>query len=122
MFKLSKRSYNNLTGIRTELVHVVCKAIEITEVDFVVTEGLRTKERQAELFEAGKSQTMNSYHLTGEAVDLAALIGGTVSWDMKHYRKIADSMLESAGKLGIDIEWGGNWISFKDGPHFQLKR
>ena len=121
-YRLSKRSYSNLTGVKAELVHVVCKAIEITEVDFVVIEGLRSKERQQELFNKGKSQTMNSRHLTGEAVDLAAFVNGSVSWDLKYYRKIADAMLESAGKLGLNIEWGGNWMTFKDGPHFQLKR
>ncbi len=67
-FQLSERSLKNLNGVHKDLIAVVCRAIRRTEVDFVVTEGLRTRERQAELVRAGASQTMNSRHLTGHAV------------------------------------------------------
>ena len=119
-FILSRRSMKNLEGVHPDLVRVVKRAIEITPVDFMVTEGLRTVERQKELIAKGASRTMNSRHLTGHAVDLAAWVDGKVSWFWEHYEKIALAMLESAKKEGVRIEWGGNWSSFKDGPHFQL--
>lgn len=121
-FKLSERSKGRLKSVHPDLVRVVEKALLLTDVDFAVTEGLRTKERQAELFKAGKSQTMNSRHITGHAVDLAAYVNGQVSWDKEHYYAIARAMLESARMLGVQIVWGGNFKSFFDGPHFELDR
>jgi peptidoglycan L-alanyl-D-glutamate endopeptidase CwlK len=102
-------------------VRVVKRAIEITEVDFTVIEGLRTRERQKELVASGASQTMNSRHLTGHAVDLAAWVG-EIRWDWPLYHKIAEAMKHAAAEDGIHIEWGGDWKSFRDGPHFQLSR
>jgi peptidoglycan L-alanyl-D-glutamate endopeptidase CwlK len=115
---LSARSLKNLTGVHPDLVKVVMLAAE--KAEFVVTEGVRTLLRQSELVKAGASQTMKSRHLTGHAVDLAALVGGEVRWDWPLYNKLAATMKESAIQLGVPLEWGGDWKSFKDGPHFQL--
>ncbi|MGQ7247216.1 M15 family metallopeptidase [Halomonas sp. V046] len=119
-FRLSNRSLKRLQGVNADLVMVVRRAIDITEVDFGVTEGLRSKERQKRLVAAGASTTMRSRHLTGHAVDLAAYLDGDVSWDWPLYYKIADAMKAAAKELGVPIEWGGDWKTFKDGPHFQL--
>jgi peptidoglycan L-alanyl-D-glutamate endopeptidase CwlK len=121
-FKLSKRSLDRMVGVHPDLVRVVKRAIEITDVDFVVLEGLRTKERQIELVAKGASMTMNSRHLTGDAVDLGAWVAGTVRWDWPLYYKIAFAMKEAAKELNVDMEWGGDWRTFKDGPHYQLSR
>lgn len=121
MFKLSQRSIDRLNGVHPDLVSVVKLAIERSEVDFMVTEGLRSKERQKELVAAGASKTMNSRHITGHAVDLAAYVNG-IRWDWPLYEKIAKAMKQAAYELNIKIEWGGDWKSFKDGPHFQLSR
>jgi peptidoglycan L-alanyl-D-glutamate endopeptidase CwlK len=120
-FKLSRRSLSKLQGVHPELVAVVKRAIQITDVDFVVTEGVRAESRQRELFNAGASTTMNSRHLTGHAVDLAAWVG-EVRWDWPLYHKIAEAMKTAASELGVSIAWGGDWKSFKDGPHFELDR
>lgn len=120
MFRLGKRSTQRLEGLHPDLVKVVERAIEITEVDFSVLEGLRTKERQRELFAAGASSTMNSRHLTGHAVDLGAYVSGRIAWDWPLYFRISYAMKAAAFNLDIKIEWGGDWRSFKDGPHFQL--
>lgn len=119
-FALSERSLRRLEGVHPDLVRVVKRAIEITPVDFAVTEGLRTKEKQEQLVKAGASKTMRSRHLTGHAVDLAAVIGSEVRWDWALYPQIANAMKSAASELNVPIEWGGDWVSFKDGPHFQL--
>lgn len=119
-FKLGPASLLRLQGVHPDLVKIVERAIELTEIDFTVLEGLRTKERQAELMKAGATTTMNSRHLTGHAVDLGALVGGKVRWDWPLYYKIADAMKAASAELGIPVEWGGDWKKFKDGPHWQL--
>lgn len=126
-FNLSKRSLDRLAGVHPELVKVIKRAIEITDVDFVVTEGLRTQERQRQLFSAGASTTMNSRHLTGHAVDLAAWVStapgkGEVRWDWPLYYRISAAVKVAANELGVSIIWGGDWKTFKDGPHFELNR
>jgi peptidoglycan L-alanyl-D-glutamate endopeptidase CwlK len=118
--KLSTRCLERLKGVHPDLVDVVHGAAEITEVDFIVTEGLRTRERQEQLMRAGASRTLRSRHLTGHAVDLAAKIGAEVRWDWPLYHKLAAAMKDSAAARGLEIEWGGDWKSFPDGPHFQL--
>ena len=119
-YKLSTKSLSNLKGVHPDLVKVVKRAIELTECDFTVTEGLRTKERQAQLLKEKKTTTSNSRHLTGHAVDLAAWVDGTVSWNWDHYYKIAEAVKQAAKELNISIEWGGEWKSFPDAPHWQL--
>lgn len=121
-FRLSARSRSNLIGVHVDLILIVGHAITITEVDFTVTEGLRTPERQQKLVRSGASQTMNSRHLSGHAVDLAAYVDGAIRWDWPLYPRIADAMKLAATSIGVPIEWGGDWTAFKDGPHFQLPR
>lgn len=119
-YQLSKRSIDRMAGVHADLVKVVRRAIEITDIDFGVTEGLRTIEKQREYVAKGASQTMKSRHLTGHAIDLVAYIGDEVRWDWPLYGKIAKAMKAAAAELKIPLEWGGEWKSFKDGPHFQL--
>ena len=121
-FRFSQRSYNSLKGVNPKLIAVTTLALKLSNVDFIVTEGLRTVERQRQLVAEGASRTMNSKHIVGRAVDVAALSGGVVSWDFELYRQIADAFKQAAAQLGVSIEWGGEiWPTFKDGPHFQLK-
>ena len=118
-YSLSFRSRQRLSGVHPDLVAVVKRAIEITEQDFSVLEGIRGIERQRKLVKKGKSTTMNSRHLTGHAVDLVPY---PVSWDWEYFYPIADAMKAAAKELDVDLEWGGDWKSFPDGPHFQLSR
>jgi peptidoglycan L-alanyl-D-glutamate endopeptidase CwlK len=120
-YHLSKRSLSRLDGVDGDLVRVVKRAIQLTEVDFTVLEGLRSEERQRELYEKGASQTMNSRHLIGQAVDLGAYVDGRVEWSWPLYYKIAEAMKKAAEELGVRITWGGEWETFKDGPHFQVE-
>lgn len=119
-FVLGERSQQRLQGVHPDLVKVVRRAIQITKVDFTVLEGLRTIERQRELVRKGASKTMNSRHLTGHAVDIAPWVNGKVTWDWKWYHKLSPAVFQAAKELKVPIEWGGNWKSFPDGPHWQL--
>lgn len=119
-FALGAKSKERLKGVHPDLVRVVERAIQLTEVDFTVLEGLRTVARQQQLVASGASKTMRSRHITGHAVDLAAVIGGEIRWDWPLYHKIAKAVKQAAAELKVPIEWGGDWRTFKDGPHWQL--
>lgn len=121
-YVLSERSLARLKGLHPDLIKVVQRAIQISQIDFMVVEGLRSQTRQRELVNAGKSQTMDSRHLTGHAVDLVAVVNGKDVWTAPEHDQVADAMKTAAAELAIDLEWGGDWTSFIDPPHFQLSR
>jgi peptidoglycan L-alanyl-D-glutamate endopeptidase CwlK len=123
---LTDRCYRRLEGVHPDLVEIVLLTAE-RGATFIVTEGERTMKRQQELFAAGATRTMKSRHIATNnecgmacAVDLAVLVGKEVRWDWPLYRGLADDMFNAAATLGTPLEWGGDWRSFKDGPHFQL--
>ena len=147
-FKLSKNSLNKLNGVDPRLVSVVQRAIEISKTDFGVTEGLRSIATQKKYVAQGKSQTMESKHITGDAVDLVAYVGSKVSWELNLYDNIADAIKQAAIEKGVSVRWGAAWHindirtykgtmeqamneyidlrrsqgkrPFIDGPHFEL--
>lgn len=121
-FKFSARSMRNLKGVHPDLVKVAVRALEITDIDFGVTEGLRTVDRQRELVAAGASRTMNSRHLTGHAIDVVAIIKGEIRWDWPLYARLAVHFKKAAHELQVPITWGGDWPRFRDGPHYELQR
>lgn len=121
-FRLSERSLKRLAGVHPCLVTVVREAAALSPVDFMVTEGLRTPERQAALVRAGASRTQRSRHVTGHAVDVAALVDGQVRWDWPLYPRIAAAFKAAAARQGTAIIWGGDWTRLRDGPHFELDR
>lgn len=147
---LSDRSLSNLQGVHTDLVRVVARAAQIIDTidantGFIVTEGLRSQLRQEQLVKSGASRTMQSRHLTGHAVDLAATVAGEVRWEMNMYYRLALAMRRAASETRTPVVWGGCWVSllgvadteaamaeavrtysrrvsrpFIDGPHFEL--
>lgn len=117
---LDARSLDRLADVHPDLQMVITRADLLGEMDFIVTEGVRTVEKQMAMVKKGASTTMKSRHLTGHAVDLAVLIDGEVRWDWPLYHKLGALVKEAAQVEGVAIEWGGDWKSFKDGPHFQL--
>ena len=113
-FKLGNRSLNKLEGVHPDLVAVVKRAIELTDVDFGVTYGVRTLAEQEQLVAQGRSQTMKSKHLIqgdgySHAVDLVAYFGSDISWELNVYDNIADAMAEAANEVGIPLKWGAAW-------------
>lgn len=139
-FYLGRRSLSRLVGVHPALVTVVKRAISITECDFTVLEGLRSRERQRRLFNAGASKIMNSRHVPvpkseggnglGHAVDLGAYVDGTVRWDWPLYYLIYNAMWAASKIENVAIRWGGDWDRdgeftderWRDGPHFELYR
>ncbi len=121
-YKFSARSMRSLNGVHADLVRVAHRALELTPVDFVVIEGVRSVRRQRALVGAGASRTMNSRHITGHAIDVAAYVDGGIRLDWPLYACIAAAFKSAAEELEVPIKWGGDWISFRDGPHFELSR
>ena len=124
---LNERSERALVGVHADLVAVVRRAAELIAgradgLGFIVTEGLRTKQRQQQLLAAGASRTLDSRHITGHAVDLAATVNGAVRWDWPLYPKLAEAMKQAAAERGVPIVWGGDWKTLRDGPHYELSR
>lgn len=122
---LSEKSLAKLAGAHPDLVKIIKRAAEISNVDFTILEVLRTLDRQKQLVAKGASTTMKSRHLPGKygkshAVDIAPLDDGEVSWAWPLYHKLAPIIKQAAKDVGVPIEWGGDWKSFKDGPHWQL--
>jgi peptidoglycan L-alanyl-D-glutamate endopeptidase CwlK len=121
-FKLSARSKSMLIGVHPDLVRVVEQAILITMVDFSVVCGVRSLAAQRKLFTAGKSKTMHSKHLTGHAVDLAPWVGKTINWaDGPHWHQLSTAVKEAATMCGVEVQWGGDWQTFIDKPHWQIQ-
>lgn len=127
-FHLSKNSLNHLEGVHPDLVAVVKRAIQITRIDFGVSEGLRTLERQKQLKAQGKSTTLKSRHLKqddgyGHAVDLYVIgPNNKATWEHKYFRLAIQAMMTAAIELDVQIKAGGLWRDFLDSPHFELNQ
>lgn len=125
-FKFSQASLEKLKGVHPDLIKVVTLALAKSEVDFKVIEGLRTQERQNQLYVQRKTKTLKSRHLTGHAIDIVPL---PLDWNnITAFGKVAKAMFEASRELKIPIRWGGDWNRngsskdepFYDGPHFEL--
>jgi peptidoglycan L-alanyl-D-glutamate endopeptidase CwlK len=128
-FVLGSTSKKNLARVHPDLVRVARRAIELTPVDFRITQGARTMAEQKRLVAAGASKTLNSRHVLENnksglacAVDVVALLDGKIKWDWPLYPRIAKAFKQAAKELGVPLEWGGECFGkrFIDGPHFQL--
>ena len=136
MYNLSKRSLDTMAGVNPNLVRVIKEAIATSPFDFMITQGLRTAKYQNELYQQGRTRKgikvtnadgyiKKSNHQMkidgyGYAIDFAVLDKAKIEWDTESkYEAVAKHLLEVGHKLGIDLEWGGNW-RFKDYPHIQI--
>lgn len=114
--KLNTRSQNNLIGVDARLTRIICAAIARYPRPVQVTEGLRSKERQAEMVAKKLSKTYKSKHLLGQAVDVYV----NNCWELRYYREFADVVKEVAKEVNTPVTWGGDWKTLVDGPHFEL--
>ena len=126
------RSKHRMKKLHPDMKRVMYRAIEISPIDMTVLEVGRTQERQQTLLKKGRSRTLNSRHLlkvpknapelgkVSHAIDVAPFQRGKVVWDWQPYYIIAKAIKQAAAELEVPIEWGGDWKSIKDGPHWQL--
>lgn len=127
-YKLGTASNNRLLTCTFDLQRVVQRAIEISDVDFSVVEGVRTEEQQRQNIENGVSWTMDSKHLPdangkARAVDIYPWVNGQTNHDPEFYKRIARAMFMAASREGVEVWWGGFWRGgepFKDAPHWEL--
>ena len=131
-FNLSQKSLDKMNGVDERLQRVVKRAIQLTKQDFMVLEGVRTKEQC--MINYGKGRTaaqcvakgvpaqyanpnaakvtwlndpFASKHVSGKAVDLVPY---PVDWnDLKKFDAIAKAMLQAAKELNVPIRWGADW-------------
>lgn len=139
-FSLSQKSKDKLKGVHPNLIKVVERAIAISEVDFFVNEGVRTPERQKELYAQGRTKpgkvvtwTLKSNHFVnpktgfGHAVDVYAH-PFNANQSPATSKKIAAAFLRAANELNIPVRWGADWdrdgVFYEkgesDSPHFEL--
>jgi peptidoglycan LD-endopeptidase CwlK len=148
-FKLGAGSLKELVCVHADLAAVVHRAIELSAQDFAVHDGIRTMPEQKKMVEAGVSQTLDSRHLSGHAVDLVPYVNGKLRWEWEPIYRIADAVRMAARELDVRLRWGGAWDvdftaskespedmvigysarrrkagrkPFLDGPHFELPR
>ncbi|MGF1706967.1 M15 family metallopeptidase [Enterovibrio baiacu] len=126
-FYLSSRSKSRMRGVHRDLIKVVERAIELTQFDFGITSGMRTAAEQNALFKDGKSQldgyARKSRHQSGHAIDFVVYDeNGDVTWGWSYYLQVSYAFKQAALELGVKIKWGGDWVSFKDGPHIELDK
>ena len=127
-YKLSKRSLRRLKGVEPLLIAIFVEGIKDCPHDFGIPMhgGLRTSEEQNNLFKQKLSKadgyTKKSYHQTGRAIDIYGYVDDSATWDEEILKTIARHLQEVALKrYAVTLEWGGDWKSFKDMPHFQIK-
>ena len=115
-FRFSKRSLAHLDEVVEPLRQVAIEALRVTEIDFAVTDGIRSRAEQGALLDAGATQTMHSRHLTGHAIDIAAYIGPRLLWAPQSlYDSIASAFAAASKELEIPIRWGGAWNCYNIG-------
>lgn len=126
-FKLSNRSKERLEGVDPRINAIIELALTISIIDFGIPQhgGLRTTGEQRELFRKKVSKydgiEKKSAHQSGLAFDVFAYVDGKATWDRYQLTQVAAAMLQAAGMLGFELQWGGLWKSYVDMPHFELK-
>lgn len=122
MYKFSKRSKDNLATADEKLQLLFNEVIK--EFDCTVIEGHRSLKRQKELFDKGASQidgiSKKGKHnyFPSRAVDVVPY---PLDWnDIESFKKLGEVVKRKAKELNIKVEWGGEWVSFKDYPHWQI--
>lgn len=148
-FELGARSLSELQGVHPDLIAVVKRSIQLTVQDFSVHDGIRTLDQQKKMVESGTSQTLDSRHLSGHAIDLVPYVNGKLRWEWEPIYRIADAVRQAARELDITLRWGGAWDidftasedrpedlvadyaarrkkagrkAFLDGPHYELPK
>ncbi|EML1872400.1 TPA: M15 family metallopeptidase [Proteus mirabilis] len=131
-FIFSQRSKNNLSGVNPLLVKIAYRALDISTADFAVIEGVRTLKKQKENVKKGVSKTLDSRHLTGDAIDiLPSAIKPGMEWHPHFFEPVLMAFKQAADEEGVTLRFGKNWKSdpclpvetrFHDYPHIEIPR
>ena len=124
-FKFGKISLKRLKTTEPFVQEIMHEVLSISPYDFGIPEfgGRRTIQHQEQLVKQGKSKTMNSKHLKGEAIDICRYMGGDeYSFEREHILPIAHIVKQVAKNKGYKVKWGGDWLNFVDAPHFEFTR
>ncbi len=133
------QSLSKLKSVNPNLVEIIKEAIQSTSIPFIITEGVRTTERQKELYAQGRTAPgqivtncdgvkVKSNHQPkengyGHAVDLYPYINGSIriheAYVPESLQIIAEHIQTTAQKMNLYIIWGGDW-EMKDYSHFEL--
>ena len=121
-FRFSKRSEKQLASLHPDLQKVARQALKISRVDFTIISARRTIQEQRKLVAAGKSQTLRSRHLNGEALDFVPLhpTTGKGVFDRGLAIEVAVAFMDAGQQLGCPVKWGGMWVNFEDIPHVEM--
>lgn len=108
-------------GTCDEKIQKLIQAVSKEEAIVVIC-GFRNKQDQDKAVHDGNSKTPwpTSRHnvYPSEAIDIAPV---PINWnDIAAFKRLAKVMFATAEKMGIEIEWGGDW-AMRDYVHFQLK-
>lgn len=120
MLSLSFKSQEKLKEVHPDIQKVINRYLEIGDIPIAIIEGKRDLVTQKKYVQSGVSQTLRSRHLTGHAIDLVPLVDGKPSFAWPVYFKLAPQIKKAAKDVSVPLEWGGDWVNFKDGPHWQL--
>lgn len=113
-YRFGQKSRQELVGVHPSLVAVFERAIELSEQDFAIHDGLRTPEEQRENVRRGVSTTMNSKHLPqsdgfSHAGDAVPWINGKLRWELGPCCKIAAAVRLAAIEKSVRVVWGAVW-------------
>jgi len=122
-YRFSDKSQERLNTCDERLRRICEEAIHVSPIDFTVLCGHRTELQQMIAYQENKSKVQwpDSKHnpKPSLAVDL---VPHPLDWkDLNRFSMLAGVILTVANQLDIPLEWGGNWKTFKDYPHYQLK-
>jgi peptidoglycan L-alanyl-D-glutamate endopeptidase CwlK len=124
---LNERSIKALEFVHPDLVRVAHKGAELSPIPFIVTEGLRTLERQKILFAKGATRTLKSQHLPhpsdglSRAFDFVPVVEGEITWKTSAFKPVIAAIKQASKMLDVPITSGGDWLSFKDYPHIEMR-
>lgn len=129
-FKFGKSSEEKLATVHSKLSSAARKALQLSPIDFGITEGKRSEQKQKQLVAEGASKTMKSKHLTGHAIDIVCYVDGKITWELEYYQIVANAFALACEELKINLRWGGSWKvndftldpknKFIDAVHFEL--
>lgn len=128
-FRFGNTSLKRLVGVNPKLVEVANLAIKLCSIDFGIREGVRSYEDQLYYYNTGKSKTLKSKHLTGDALDCyPSKLPPDWGKRPELFLPIMDAFLEAGKRLGVKLRFGYTWTNnprdtpakFLDAPHVEL--